>query len=248
MTFRIIKPSLYTDPWFEPLSPYSKLLFLYLCTGPLSNMIGLFQVSDRRIAQDITLPMDSLPEAIKPLMAAGKVHRLPDGWTLVVNAFKHQVFGGGGEKTVRHAMGLAAQCDNVELKNHFIVNYRRYRYLRRGMQGVSKGYARGIITKPGPRPGPGPEKIQTKTAPDGAFLAFYEAYPNKTDKQEAGEVWHRLNPSPDLIVEVMAGLGRAVASEKWQEDGGKYIPSPARWLRRKKWQDEYAPRKDAWKY
>lgn len=65
------------------------------------------------------------------------------------------------------------------------------------------------------------------------FDVFWEQYPRKTDKREAFGIWAKLRL--ELVPDVMAGLMRWRASPEW-EDG--FAPSPARFLRRRKWEDE----------
>jgi len=36
---------------------------------------------------------------------------------------------------------------------------------------------------------------------------------------------------------VLEGLRRWIASEEWQQDGGKFIPSPVTFLRDRRWKD-----------
>ena len=84
-------------------------------------------------------------------------------------------------------------------------------------------------------------KIKTKTAPDGAFPVFWGQIPKKKAKRDAEKAWKTLNPSPALVETIMAGLTRALASEEWTREGGRYIPYPATWLRGRRWEDEYTP-------
>ena len=70
------------------------------------------------------------------------------------------------------------------------------------------------------------------------FNTFWQAYPKKVDKQESVEVWKKLNPSPELFETIMNGLNRSVAFDHRFRDR-QYTPSPARWLRRKSWEDEF---------
>lgn len=77
-------------------------------------------------------------------------------------------------------------------------------------------------------------------AREESFAAFWAAYPNKVDKQEARELWTKLAPEAALVEQIMAGLARSKTSRQWVKDGGQFIPSPAKWLRRRKWTDEGA--------
>jgi len=73
------------------------------------------------------------------------------------------------------------------------------------------------------------------------FTQFWQEYPRKCAKLDAMRAWEKLNPDEDLFGKIMDGLRRAVASLQWQEQGGKFIPYPATWLNKGRWEDEYTP-------
>lgn len=70
------------------------------------------------------------------------------------------------------------------------------------------------------------------------FAAFWNSYPRKVDKVRASKAWAKLNPGPQVVVALMAGLERAKQSEQWNRDGGKYVPHPKTWLNGRRWEDE----------
>ncbi len=71
-----------------------------------------------------------------------------------------------------------------------------------------------------------------------AFDDFWRAYPKKRGKGDAESAFRR-KVKRDTLQEVMEGLGRAVVCQDWTKEGGKFIPYPATWLRRRGWEDEY---------
>lgn len=90
------------------------------------------------------------------------------------------------------------------------------------------------------------EKIDNKTLPQGgkdsfledSFNTFWACYPKKVDKQEAKKAWRKLKPNPDLADEIMSGLSKWTESYDWQKDDGRYIPYPATWLNKRRWEDD----------
>lgn len=66
------------------------------------------------------------------------------------------------------------------------------------------------------------------------FEVFWREYPRKVDKQEAIGLWKKIRL--DEVPAIMAGLQRWRTSGQW--DDVQFCPSPARWLRRRKWEDE----------
>lgn len=74
-----------------------------------------------------------------------------------------------------------------------------------------------------------------------AFDVFFSRYPWKASKQKALREWMRLTPSEQLRTDIEAGLQRAMTSEAWRREGGKYVPKASNWLRDGEWADSYAP-------
>lgn len=71
-----------------------------------------------------------------------------------------------------------------------------------------------------------------------AFETFWAAYPKKRKKLDALKAWQRLNPSSDLLAEMLSALKWQRQSEDWTKEGGQYVPLPATWLRAGQWMDE----------
>lgn len=83
------------------------------------------------------------------------------------------------------------------------------------------------------------EKILSANSPE--FAAFWDAYPNRKNKQTAIKAWNRLKITPEKHRAIMAGLERAKTSVEWTKDGGEFIPHPATWLNAGGWENEYKP-------
>lgn len=71
-----------------------------------------------------------------------------------------------------------------------------------------------------------------------SFDEFWKRYPKKVAKKAAFKIFKKINPSDALIKQILAALERHAASEKWQCDGGKYIPNATTWLNGERWEDE----------
>ena len=72
------------------------------------------------------------------------------------------------------------------------------------------------------------------------FDKFWEAYPNKKDKQKAMKAWAKHQPD---IVNVLKALVTQKGSEQWKKDNGQYIPLPTTWLNGARWEDEVVGKK-----
>ena len=67
------------------------------------------------------------------------------------------------------------------------------------------------------------------------FDKFWEAYPNKKDKQKAIKAWAKHQPN---LPKVLKALKAQKNSEQWKKDNGQYIPLPTTWLNGARWEDE----------
>ena len=69
-----------------------------------------------------------------------------------------------------------------------------------------------------------------------SFTAFWEDYPAKINREEAWETWKAINPDAQTVGRIKAGLDAWKRSPQWTEDGGRYIPSAAKWLKDRRWE------------
>ena len=69
-----------------------------------------------------------------------------------------------------------------------------------------------------------------------SFTGFWEDYPAKINREEAWETWKAINPDAQTVGRIKAGLEAWKRSPQWTEDGGRYIPSAAKWLKDRRWE------------
>lgn len=87
MTYRKTDTGMWTDPWFETLSPNAKLAFIYLWTNEVCNPAGMYEISPRRIKFELGYDIDTVSEELKP-----KIEWYPHlNLVWVKNFFRHQV-------------------------------------------------------------------------------------------------------------------------------------------------------------
>ncbi len=93
------------------------------------------------------------------------------------------------------------------------------------------------ITRDNPSSTPTPTSIPNPipTPSESEFDCFWQAYPKKEAKLAAEKAWKARRPP---IEAVLKALDWQRSSSKWQDDGGKYIPHPAKWINAGRWLDE----------
>jgi hypothetical protein len=70
------------------------------------------------------------------------------------------------------------------------------------------------------------------------FAEFWNRYPRKQHKQEAWREWCRLAPDAETTDLIARAVEARKQSRLWQEDGGRYVPKPDKFLRGRQWEDE----------
>lgn len=73
---------------------------------------------------------------------------------------------------------------------------------------------------------------------DLGFDIFWKAYPKKKSKGDAEKWWKKNKPSKELLIKIVAAIGRLKQTADWKKDNGQFIPYPASWLNSKGWEDE----------
>ena len=68
------------------------------------------------------------------------------------------------------------------------------------------------------------------------FDIFYKAYPKKVNKKEAIAAWNKA--TLPCIGIILSAIERQKKSDQWINDNGKYIPYPASWINKERWDDE----------
>lgn len=84
-------------------------------------------------------------------------------------------------------------------------------------------------------------KISAPDMTDQDFEAFWQAYPKKHNRAATMRAWMELRPDGELVQKIIAAVGKAAKTKDWQKEGGKYIPSPARYIEDRRWEDCVAP-------
>lgn len=75
------------------------------------------------------------------------------------------------------------------------------------------------------------------------FEVFWDCYPNKTGKQQARDAFLKLSPDGALLEKIISAVNAQKMTDRWQKEGGRYVPYPANWLEGKRWEDETEPPK-----
>lgn len=86
---RYIDTKFWDDSYIVNLDPIEKLLFVYFLTNPLTNIIGIYEITIKRIAFDTGIDKDMVLKILDRFEADEKI-RYKDGWIVIKNFIKHQ--------------------------------------------------------------------------------------------------------------------------------------------------------------
>lgn len=78
-------------------------------------------------------------------------------------------------------------------------------------------------------------KVKSSSSEDDGFTTFWEKYPRKVGKSEAGKAWQKLKPPLDIVLKSIEAHKQ---TDQWSKDNGQFIPHPSTWLNQKRWEDE----------
>lgn len=76
MKQRMIRDTLWTDPWIEDLDPSEKLVYLHLLTNPSCNVAGIYQIKTNRIAFETWLHKETVDKILDRFSGDNKIIRI----------------------------------------------------------------------------------------------------------------------------------------------------------------------------
>lgn len=71
-----------------------------------------------------------------------------------------------------------------------------------------------------------------------SFKLFWNAYPKKKSVGIAEKAWRKLQPTAELVQQILSAIAQQKLSSQWRKENGRYIPAPKNWLEGRCWEDE----------
>ena len=87
---RSVNTKFWDDPFIEELSPSEKLLFLYLLTNSLTNLLGVYEISIKRISYDTGLTKETISKGFERFSKSKKAFLTNDNYVILPNWLKNQ--------------------------------------------------------------------------------------------------------------------------------------------------------------
>ncbi len=86
---RCVNTKFWEDPFVEGLNATEKLIFLYLLTNPKTNLLGIYEISKKRISFDTGVAERVVEEALNKFAKEKKVYYI-ESYVILVNWLKNQ--------------------------------------------------------------------------------------------------------------------------------------------------------------
>jgi len=86
---RSVNTKFWDDSFIQELNPSEKLLFLYLLTNPLTNILGIYEISIRRISFDTGLNKEIISKGLERFEKVQKAFYI-DEFVILPNFLKNQ--------------------------------------------------------------------------------------------------------------------------------------------------------------
>lgn len=131
---RSINTGIWSDPFVENLDPMHKLVWLYLLTNQHTNMIGIYQMSTRRICFETGLDNETVRKAFEAFQRLSKafviILKNSSEWVFLPNWVKNQ------SMNTNMLKAASKQFDSLpnELIDKLLMNH--YETLRKALKGL----------------------------------------------------------------------------------------------------------------
>lgn len=179
-------------------------------------------------------------------IAALDTLRSPDEWSRTKDFEGRRITDAdGGWRLLNHAK-YRAKLDAVDRREQARVAMAKLRASRKQALTVNRVNTGSVSLTQAEAEA---EATKTPLPPNGGnasrFEKFWKAYPAKIGKIAAQKAFEKHRPDDALLDAMLSALEAQRRSDKWQKDGGQYIPNPATWLNQGRWQDDVGGVMDA---
>lgn len=96
---RSVNTKFWDDSFTSELTPTEKLLFLYLITNPLTKLVGIYEISLKRICFDTGMNLKTVQDGLKRFETVRKAFFM-DNYIILPNWLKHQNLNSNMKKAV----------------------------------------------------------------------------------------------------------------------------------------------------
>lgn len=131
---RSVNTKFWDDPFIEELNSEEKLLFLYLLTNPATNLLGIYQITLKRISYHTGMNLETIRKGFERFRTVRKVFYTDNDFVILPNWLKNQRLNDNMKKAVvKEFNELPTVLKNNILGNHSEPLVNDFEWLRNSM-------------------------------------------------------------------------------------------------------------------
>jgi len=241
---RSVNTKFWDDPFTANLTTEEKLLFLYLLTNPLTNILGIYEITLRRISYDTGIK----PEKAENILVTNFMEKGKAIWSknylILPNFLKNQNLNPAMQKGALKLFNNLPEWLRYSILEEAPTGYQRLREAILNIKGIGIEEEKEEEEEAEPDCGGiGGGKLDLKANGQitlGLFPDFWKRYPRKIDKGNALKSWTKLcnikvKDRPKWVI-IRDAIYNQKQTERW--DDKDFIPYPATWLNQTRWIDD----------
>ena len=234
---RSVNTRFWDDPFVEELSPSEKLLFLYLLTNPQTNLIGIYELTIKRITFDTGLTKETVSNGLERFAKASKAF-YRGNYIILPNWLKNQRLNSNMKIAVMREFDVLPK----DLKDSILGNGSE------GLPNDSKGFERvreclGKYEIEVERESEDENEDEDKINFSVLFHEFKETYPG-TKRDSETEFENMVKKHKDwreVVPQLNDILVKQIAHRKKKADKGEFVPEWKHlktWINQRCWEEE----------
>lgn len=134
---RSLNTSIWNDVWFEDLNVERKLLFVYLITNEKTNMLGIYEISSKKISFDTGISKDNVLKHLLYFEKTGKIKYIDDR-IILLNYLKHQNYNFNMKKSAIDIYNDLPNCLKMSVNDNLSRDEKGFETLCKGFGMVRK--------------------------------------------------------------------------------------------------------------
>ena len=249
-TYRQVQLSFWTDSFIaDNFSAEDKYFYLYALTNLHTSLCGCYEVSEKQIAKEMGYSVESVEAILDRFEKSFNLIRYDKKTKelLILNWSKYNwtsspKFRPPLEKSIEEVKNTNFKDYLMDLLNGEDTTDFRYRIDTVSEKDSDVRYPTDttvnvtdtVIVNSSNSTNVVKKRVRKKYEDTPEFEAFWNAYPKQKAKTEAREAFAKVDVPLQTLLDALEVQKK---SHDWTKDGGQYIPYPAKWLNKRRWED-----------
>lgn len=249
-TYRQVQLSFWTDSFIaDNFSAEDKYFYLYALTNLHTSLCGCYEVSEKQIAKEMGYSVESVEAILDRFEKSFNLIRYDKKTKelLILNWSKYNwtsspKFRPPLERSIEEVKNTNFKDYLMDLLNGEDTTDFRYRIDTVSEEDSDVLYPTDttvnvtdtVIVNSSNSTNVVKKRVRKKYEDTPEFEAFWNAYPKQKAKTEAREAFAKVDVPLQTLLDALEVQKR---SNDWTKDGGQYIPYPAKWLNKRRWED-----------